>query len=326
MAGERILLVGAGKMALEYARALGHLGIEAIVMGRGEASARDYHGATRVMPGTGPLAAQLARLQGQMPEAAIVAVNAMHLAEVTAELVAAGVRCLLVEKPGALDLAEMDRLQAAVRASGAKVYLGYNRRFMASALRARQIIAEDGGVLSVKFDFSEPARRIATLAKPQRELDTWIYGNSSHVLDLALHFFGLPARLEAQVAGAGLVGWHPAASVFSGSAVGESGALMTWHANWAAPGRWGLEVMTPERRLIMQPLEQLRVQSHAGFAEEPEDLDLTEDQAAKPGLLRQIRAFLRGEDAGLLPSLDEQARNMPIYEVIRTGGCWRAGD
>lgn len=324
MTQQGILIVGAGKMAQEYAKALAKLGLGSVVLGRGAESAAAYHASTGVMPGTGPLEAQLDALAGQLPENAIITVNAMYLADVTALLAARGVKRMLVEKPAALDLAEMDQLLAAVRPTGARVLLGYNRRFMASVRRARQIVTEDGGVLSVKFDFSEPAQRIAQLPKPQRELDTWIYGNSSHVLDLAFHFFGPVRRLDARVSGTGLVRWHPAASVFTGSAEAENGALMSWHANWAAPGRWGLEVMTPERRLIMQPLEQLRIQSHAGFSEVAEDLDLSDEIGVKPGLLRQIRAFLDGDEADHLPDLEEQAKNMRLYDLIRTGGEWHA--
>ncbi|WP_299840801.1 Gfo/Idh/MocA family oxidoreductase [uncultured Paracoccus sp.] len=324
MEEHKILVVGAGNMAQEYARALDRLQIGSVVLGRGAESAAAYHAATGVMPGTGPLETQLDALDGQLPENAIVTVNAMHLAEVTSMLAARGVRRMLVEKPAALDLAEMDRLLAAVRPTGAKVFLAYNRRFMASVRRARQIVAEDGGVLSIKADFSEMARRIAQLGKPQRELDTWFYGNSSHVLDLAFHFLGPVRRLDALTAGTGLVSWHPGASIFSGSAEAEDGALMSWHANWAAPGRWGLEVLTPERRLILQPLEQLRVQSHAGFPEVPEELDLTDETGVKPGLLRQLRAFLFGDEAENLPDLEEQARNMQHYDVIRTGGSWQS--
>ncbi len=324
MAQQDILIVGAGKMAQEYARALARLRTGTLVLGRGAQSAAAYHAATGVMPGTGPLEAQLDALAGRLPDSAIVTVNAMYLAEVTALLAARGVRRMLVEKPAALDLAEMDRLLAAVRPTGAQVFLGYNRRFMASVRRAREIVAQDGGVLSVKFDFSEPARRIAQLPKPQRELDTWIYGNSSHVLDLAFHFLGPVRQMDARISGAGLVAWHPAASVFTGSAQAESGALMSWHANWAAPGRWGLEVMTAERRLILQPLEQLRIQSHAGFSETAEELDLADEREVKPGLLRQLRAFLHGDEAESLPDLERQAENMRLYDLIRTGGSWRA--
>lgn len=317
---KEILLVGAGKMSIDYARVLTDLGIRMKVLGRGDASARTFAAETGVAATTGDLTAQLDALD-TVPDHAIVAVNAMYLAEVTKLLAARGVRRMLVEKPGALDLAEMHDLLDAVTASGAEVFIAYNRRFLASTLKAREFIARDGGVLSVKFDFSEPSRRIAQIEKPQRELTTWFYGNSSHVVDMAFHFFGMPTQLEANIAGG--VSWHPAAGVFVGNAVGDAGKLMSWHANWISPGRWGLEVLTPEHRLIFQPLEQLRVQSHAGFSEDPVELDLDLDKRFKPGLMRQTRAFLFGEGAEHLPTLADQARMMQVYDAIRTGQSWK---
>lgn len=312
-----IILAGAGKMAIEYAKVLSGLELTPLVLGRGAGSAAAFREATGLQAGTGPLDAQL-EAAGSLPEAAIVTVNAMYLAEVSEALMAAGVRRLLVEKPAALDLQEMHRLQQSARAAGAEVFVGYNRRFMASVLRAGEMIAEDGGVLSVKFDFSEPSRRIAKIPKPQRELDTWFYGNSSHVVDLAFHFFGDPAVLQGDVAGG--VSWHPAAGVFTGHGRNSSGGLISWHANWLSPGRWGVEVMTPERRLILQPLEQLRVQDHNGFAETPEPLDDDLDKRFKPGLMRQVQAFLTGELGMHLPALDGHAARMRYFDVVRTGG------
>lgn len=316
-----VLMVGAGKMAIEYAKVLKALGHDQIVLGRGAASAKAFEDAVGIRPSQGDLAAQLSALRS-VPETAIVTVNAMHLAEVTEAVLRAGVRRVLVEKPAALDLVEADSLNAAATAAGAEVFVAYNRRFLASTLRADEIIAADGGVLSVKFDFSERARSIATMGKPQRELDTWFFGNSTHVVDLAFHFFGPPITLSAEISGG--ISWHKAAGWFTGHARNASGGLMTWHANWMAPGRWGCEVLTAEHRLIMQPLEKLRVQSHEGFAETEVALDDTFDLAFKPGLMRQTRAFLYGEMAERLPSLSAHVAAMRYYDVIRTGGRFAA--
>lgn len=318
-----LLLVGAGNMAADYVVVLTALGIRPTVFGRGAVSAARFAERTGLSVGTGQLEAQIAAA-GALPDTAIVAVNALHLAEVTTTLVENGVKRILVEKPGALDRAELDGVVEVSARNEAEVVLGYNRRFIASVIAADRMIAEDGGVLSVKFDFSEPARRIATLDKPQREFDTWFYGNSSHVVDLAFHFFGQPVALDAQVAGE--AAWHKAAGIFSGTARNAGGALMSWHANWIAPGRWGVEVMTPERRLILQPIEKLRVQSHAGFAEEDIPLDDAEDRDFKPGLMKQVRAFLTGNGAGRLQTLAGHAAYFPCYEDIRTGARYRRPD
>lgn len=313
----KLLLIGAGAMAQAYAKVLQTLDVPFRVLGRGAESAASFASVTGVTPSTGPLPEQLATLD-TVPQTAILAVNAMYLAEVATTLMQAGVRQLLLEKPAALDLDEMSMLTAVTASHGAEIFVGYNRRFMASVLRTREMIAEDGGVSSLKFDFSEPARRIAGLGKPERELDTWFYGNSSHVVDLAFHLFGDPVALEARVSGA--LDWHPVAAVFSGSAVNARGGLASWHANWQGPGRWGMEVITPERRIILQPLEQIRVQDHASFVETAVALDDTEDRAFKPGLKAQVERFLFQRGPDVLPRLEDHAARMAMFEVIRTGG------
>lgn len=316
-----VLLIGAGGMAQAYASVLQSLNITPKVLGRGAASAASFAKATGIQPSTGALETQLADVD---PNAvAIVTVNAHALAHTTQTLIAHGIKRLLVEKPAALDLEEMARLQTAASAVNAEVYVAYNRRFLASVIEADRMIAEDGGLVSLRFDFSEPARRIGALGKPERELSTWFYGNSTHVVDLAFHFFGCPDALDARIAGQHGVDWHPQAGVFAGFGYRRDGATIAWHANWVSPGRWGMEVLTHERRIILQPLEKLRVQTHDSFAETDVALEDGDDLAFKPGLLRQTRAFLSGEDADRLVSLDAHARHMTFYEAIRTGQKYR---
>lgn len=316
---EPILLVGAGAMALQYARVLDGLGRTYVVLGRGEESAQAFREATGVAPTTGPLDAQLAGL-AHVPVEAIVTVNAMHLAEVAVALARAGARRILVEKPAALDAAEMQSLLDVAAETGVEIRVAYNRRFLASVIAARQMIVEDGGVLSVKFDFSEPARRIGAMGKPARELEAWFFANSTHVVDLAFSFVGSIDVASGVVAPG--VDWHPAGGVFAGFARSTDGALLSWHANWAGPGRWGVEVITPERRLILRPLEGLSVQDQSSFAEQVIDLDLGPDADYKPGLYRQVQAFLTGEGAEHLPDIADHARHWPLYEAVCTGSAF----
>lgn len=319
-----LLLVGAGQMAIDYSRVLTALGVTPMVFGRGETSAARFTETTGIPASAGSLESQIATAGADLPETAIVAVNAHQLAEVGETLIRKGVRRLLIEKPAALDLDEAAQLLAAASAAGAEVYVAYNRRFMASVMAAEAIIAADGGPLSVKFDFSEPARRIATLQKPQRELTTWFYGNSTHVLDLAFHLAGRPARLSGDVSGGSVI--DPDTGIFTGHGLGQNGSHVSWHANWVAPGRWGVEVLTREHRLILQPLEKLRVQSHASFAEVEHAIDDADDLAFKPGLLRQTRAFLTGEgNCGRLLALADHVWMMDAYEAIRRGNAWEDG-
>lgn len=313
---EPILLVGAGAMAIQYARVLDAMGRELVVLGRGQESADAFRAETGVTPTTGALDAQLANL-GAVPDEAIITVNAMHLAEVTVAVARAGAKRILVEKPAALDAEEVQSLLDVAADTGAEIRVAYNRRFLASVIAARQMIAEDGGVLSVKFDFSEPARRIGAMGKPQRELAAWFFANSTHVVDLAFSFVG-PIDVAAGAVASG-VDWHPSGGVFAGFARSTGGALLSWHANWAGPGRWGVEVITPERRLILRPLEGLSIQDQSSFAEQVVDIDLGPDAEFKPGLYRQVQAFLTGEGSEHLPDIAEHARQWPLYEAVCTG-------
>ncbi|SPH16887.1 hypothetical protein DEA8626_00401 [Defluviimonas aquaemixtae] len=317
--GGDLLLVGAGDMSVAYAAVLNSLRIRPAVFGRGKDSARRFFEKTGLSAGTGPLAEQIG-VCGSLPSTAIVTVNAHALASVTTMLAEAGVNRILVEKPAALDMAELNALCTAVRAAGTEVYVAYNRRFMASVLLADRLIGEDGGPSSVKFDFTEASARIAKLSKSRREFETWFYGNSTHVLDLAFHFFGAPSSLEATVAGQAALDWHPSGAVYAGFGRNPAGAIICWHANWLSAGRWGVEVMTTKRKLILQPLEKLRVQLHGSFAETEMETDDEVDRAFKPGLLRQVRAFLYGEDRSRLQTLDDHANFARYYELIRTGG------
>ena len=64
-----------------------------------------------------------------------------------------GVRLVLVEKPGALARQEINEMAAMARERQAQVQIAYNRRWFASTLRAQEIIAQDGGVRSMHFEF-----------------------------------------------------------------------------------------------------------------------------------------------------------------------------
>jgi predicted dehydrogenase len=183
--------------------------------------------------------------------------------------------------------------------AGARVIVGYNRRFFASTRRAREIIAEDGGVTSFTFEFTEWSHEIEGLLQPPVVKHNWLLANSSHVIDLAFFLGGGPTKLHAQVAGD--LSWHPSAAVFTGSGVSASGALFSYHANWAAPGRWGVEILTRKRRLIFRPIEKLQLMKIASVAITEEAIDDALDKEFKPGLYRQVEAFISGNDADLQP-------------------------
>lgn len=304
----RTWLIGVGPMGRDYFKVLKALGEQVRVIGRGEQSAAEFQAETGQPVGTG----SLARILGQegAPQRAIVAVSIDNLAQVASALIRAGTRRLLLEKPGALNRAQLADLNKLAIEHGAAVMIGYNRRFHAATLAAQTMIAEDGGATSCDFEFTEWAHTITPLRLANETKQNWMYSNSSHVADLAFFLCGLPAEMAA-FHGGGL-GWHTSSARFSGAGVTERGVFFSYHADWEAPGRWGVEVMTRKRRFIFRPMERLQITPIASAAVDTVPLDYSLDQDYKPGLFLQTQAFLAGKDQRFC-TLAQQEKNLAIY-------------
>src|SRR5680860_660972 len=104
---ERVLLVGAGNMGVHYTRVLTALGYQPEVVCRSAETAKEFRNQTGFPACSGGLSAYLAK-NGALPERAIVAVDVDQLASVTEELVRNGAKEILLEKPGALNLEELE--------------------------------------------------------------------------------------------------------------------------------------------------------------------------------------------------------------------------
>ncbi len=307
-----VLLVGAGPMAIAHAKALQAQGVPFEAVGRGAGSSAAFARETGVQPIEGGLARYLSAGAFEGTRPVIVAVPVPQLAEAAKQLISHGARRLLVEKPAGLDLDEIGGVAAAARTSGAAVFVAYNRRFYASVAAARTLIAEDGGVSSFHVDFSELAERIATKGKDAAILANWVLANSSHMIDLAFHLAGVPDDMNGTVSGH--LPWHPAGAVFAGHGHTRNGGLFTWHADWNSAGRWGLDLRTPRRRLLLQPLEKLQVQEKSGFALTELPIDDALDRAFKPGIYRQLQAFLTDQP--------EQPELLRIEGHLSSVGRW----
>jgi predicted dehydrogenase len=313
---KNLWLIGAGPMAMEYAKVLDTLDITYEVIGRGEASASEFGKKCVHSVRTGGLKKWVDQKEISIPATAIVAVGVEQLAAATIDLLKNDVKHILVEKPAGLTAKEISEVANITKEHNTNVYIAYNRRFYASVQKAREIIADDGGVTSFNFEFTEWSHEIKNLNKAPSVKENWLLGNSSHVIDLAFFLGGKPKEITCYTAGG--LGWHPSASIFSGAGVSETGALFNYQANWESAGRWGVEILTKEHRLIFLPLEKLQRQNIGSVDKEFVKLDYELDKKFKPGLYRQTKAFLRKDYFGLC-SIDEQCSNVIFYNKILTG-------
>jgi predicted dehydrogenase len=308
---KNILLVGAGGMAQSYFDVLQTTGFTFEVVCRSLSSADIFEQAKGYRPIVGGVSTLLK--SGSIPEHAIVAVGVEHLSEVAEALIKAGVKSILVEKPGGLFHSNIQGLNVLAIKNKAKVYVAYNRRFYTSVSKLLAIADTDGGIRSLSFDFSEWADMIAPIKKGPNVKERWVLSNSTHVIDLAFFLAGKPKEINAYVSDG--LDWHRSGSKFTGSGLTERGVLFSYRADWDAPGRWGLIAYTNNYKLELLPLEGLLVTERNSVVASPVELDDENDKLYKPGVFEQLRAFMSGDTSKLCP-LAEQLQNYPLYAQI----------
>lgn len=315
IATKPVWLVGAGIMAIDYAKVLLGQSVSFEVIGRGEASAKRFSEQTGINVLVGGLDYHLG-LNKEKPATAIVAVGVEQLAQTTIQLINHGIKRIIVEKPAGLNLMQIDQVLQVAKAENAKVFVAYNRRFYASVKKAKELIEIDGGVTSFNFEFTEWSHIIQSLDKPAEVKAMCFLNNSSHVVDMAFYLGGEPSELSCYTAGG--LDWHPQAAVFAGAGRTKNGALFSYQANWDAPGRWGVEVLTKYHRFIFRPLEQLHVQKKGSVKIEPIEIEDDLDKIFKPGLYKQVEAFLHNHNGseGLLTLEDHRDLVGKVYMTM----------
>ncbi len=312
---DHLWLIGSGPMAIDYINVLNALGISFQVISRGIDSSKKCELSTGAKVVHGGVENHVRNCEN-FPSAAIVAVGVEQLACVTKILLQSGVKKILVEKPGGLNQSDINSVFEETKKQNAAVYVAYNRRFYASTQKAQKIISDDGGVTSFNFEFTEWSHKIADIKKAPGVKEIWLLANSTHVIDLAFFLGGKPKEISCFVAG-GLI-WHPSGSIFSGAGISENGALFSYQANWEAPGRWGVEVLTKKHRLIFRPMEKLQIQNIGEIAINEVAIDDDLDREFKPGLFCQVKAFMDGNIANFV-TIEEQRENLNFYHRIASG-------
>ncbi|MDO6728350.1 Gfo/Idh/MocA family oxidoreductase [Cognatishimia sp. 1_MG-2023] len=306
-------LIGAGPMASFHADVLSAMKIDTTIVATSATRAKPLAEAKNMAYLVGGLAKTLS--EQSAPEAAIIALPVDLLANAALELLEAGTKRILLEKPGALNSTELQKVSDLAEKKGAQVFIAYNRRFFASVIEARRRIDASEGVLSFSFEFCENSPRIAELLTADHIKQKWFLANSTHVVDLAFHLGGWPTELSAQVSGQ--LPWHSAAADFRGLGISEKGANFSYFADWRGPGRWGIEIVLPSERLILRPMEKLARMPSGSFSELQIEIDDDKDVEFKPGLYCQLEAFYASTPSKDLVSIMQQFNaTQSVYNVI----------
>lgn len=304
---KNVWLVGTGLIGVEYSKVLDALQINHTIIGRGETSAAKFE---ELRPEKKVIRGGLEfflQSQPSLPDCAIVAVGYNELFDVTKSLMDYGIKRLFVEKPGAHSFEKLIQLNAIAKEHNAKVFLAYNRRFYASLLKAEEIIQQDGGVTSFNFEFTEWLH-VFEAAYEKIELYGIFWGNSGHVLDTAFFLGGEPKEISCYTR---TLDGDDFPKIYAGAGISDKGALFSYQANWDAPGRWVVEILTKKHRLYFKPMETLQIQELRSVKVLPVEIDDHLDKEFKPGFYLETKAFLEENDARLC-TLEEQANRIDI--------------
>lgn len=306
-----VLVVGAGLIAREYVKVLLAQNIHPIVVSRGEEKAEQlkeqYPNVTVV---SGGLRSFIEK--NECPDHSIVATSRADLASITKLLINTGCKQILVEKPLTYSLKEAVEIRTLANNNNTKVFIAFNRRGYQSVLQAKKLIDEDGGVSSFHFNSTEALFTIIPHNHDEMDMHYLGIGNSCHPIDTAFYLGGKPKWIDCKHYGKGFA-LHPTGSIFIGMGETHIGVPFTYHANWGAPGRWSIEIMTKKRKLLFSPMERLQQQQLNSFTIEEVPLDYSLDNDFKPGFYYQVEAFLKNQG---LVEIDELIEEIELLNKI----------
>lgn len=296
-------------MAVEYSKVLDHIKVPYSVKGRGKASADIFE------KSTGKSAALSWDEVGQVSAFThcIVAVSEESLLDATLELVGLGAKKILVEKPGGPSIEEIEKHAEQLTKGPTQIFVAYNRRYYKIVEKLMEYIAEDGGITSLHFDFSERSKIVASLVKAPGVKENWLFHNSTHVIDLAQY---LSAGLSIVVAhSSGSLEWHPVGARFAGLAKTHLGGPVTYNSDWEAPGGWEVLVRTSRRRFSLRPLETLTITNLEGEVQILREGEFTND-GLKPGIERMVEDFLGPNPSPRLAPASDVLKKLDLYKKI----------
>ena len=284
-----ILLIGTGPMAEEYLNIIEDLGYNYVVVGRSKKSVSNFRVKTGQSAHSGGIEAFLKKNKIEPNTKAILATGPENLIPITKRLIESGIKNILIEKPAALSIEELLENENDLKKHKG-IYVAYNRRFYESVIEAEKIIENDGGLSTVKFEFTEWSHKINLIQKAPGVKENWFFANSTHVVDLAFFLAGTPITMST-FSQKGNLEWHEK-SIFAGAGETSRGILFSYMANWESAGRWNIELLTCKRRIFLQPLEKLFIQKIGSTKITEHHFSNDLDVKYKPGLFLQTKAFL----------------------------------
>jgi len=232
-------------------------------------------------------------LKGCALDAIMVLVSANQIYEVALKLIPEGIP-LFLEKPPGLVPQQTKSLAKLADSHGTQNMIGFNRRYYSVFQKGLTVIRDHGALLGVAVEGHERFWKIADRDIPDEIRQNWIYGNSTHTIDLLRFFGGEITAINAHSKSLK----EKNGDQFVATMKFESGALGTYTSHWFSPGGWSVTLYGEGVTVKFKPLEK-GLWYDTDFNENeisPDEMDVK----YKSGFYRQIEAFVNMVKTGLL--------------------------
>lgn len=307
-----VLILGAGNMARQYAKALFEMNIKDVTIisrtsEKGIQLSSDFN-FTYLSGNPSKILPQIAE-----KDLTIITTPIEFLIPMAKEAIQNGQKNILIEKPGSVyfqDLENLDKLK-----NDSRIRIAYNRLTYPNLHKLKNLIEQEGGITSCNFTFTEKLDGIDFRKYTKDVYHRWGISNSLHVISMAFELIGSPK--EFLFYQSGKLEWHPTGSIFVGSGLSENNIPFSYHADWGSSGRWGIEIMTKENAYRLISLEELFVCRKNSFEWEKIQFDISYPKA-KHGVCEEIAIMLyeKFEEKIPLVTLAKAAKFNRITEKI----------
>lgn len=226
-------------------------------------------------------------------DAAVVACGHNFTVEVSKAVLSTGRPCL-IEKPVGFSEAETGSVLEAASKGATWGMVAVNRRFYSIITKARELIADAGGLRAIRVEHTEWMHQAATWGLADDILDRFFYVNGIHLVDTMCHLAGVPTSTDAVVRR-----FPQRRNAYDAMFEFPSGAIGHYSGQWYAPGRWALDLFAEDLRITFPRMEEALIQR---TGQDPASLPLDPiDQKFKPGFYRQMETFLQLLQNGIKP-------------------------
>ena len=182
MSNINVLIIGTGPIGIEYASILLSLGVPFSILRRPCSTSK----LPEILKEVNTFYENLENFDFSPYSHVINAVNLENQGSVNLYLLTKKIS-ILSEKPGFIFSSQFKRAVELCTEYGSKFYVAYNRRFYPSIAKAKSLIANDGGLISFLFDFTEWEKSIIETNLPNKLNERWGLLNSLHIIDTCFY-------------------------------------------------------------------------------------------------------------------------------------------